>query len=295
MTDSPSHVQQKRSAPLRPEHATKQRDRVHRVLPVTRSALAVELTRFAERLAGESRSMLLRAAGTRPKIDIKPDASFVTETDRAIETRLRDLIEQTYPDHGILGEEYGSRDLDAEFVWVIDPIDGTAPFIAGIPVYGTLIGLAYGGAPWIGVIDHPATGDRWVGVSGDFSRHNGTVIRTQRCANLDTAFLTNSNPDFFSQHEYRAFARLRQAVRYTQYGGSCFAYGVLASGRTDLAVDGGLNPFDVFAPAAVIAGAGGIVTDWSGGELDLTKSGTIIAAGDESLHAQALLVLSAEY
>ena len=155
----------------------------------TKSALAVELTRFAERLAGESRSMLLGAAGKRPKIDIKPDASFVTETDRAIETRLRDLIEQTYPDHGILGEEYGSRDLDAEFVWVLDPIDGTAPFIAGIPVYGTLIGLAYGGAPWIGVIDHPATDDRWVGVSGDISRHNGTVIRTQHCTNLDIAIL----------------------------------------------------------------------------------------------------------
>ncbi|MGI9465074.1 MAG: inositol monophosphatase family protein [Aestuariivirgaceae bacterium] len=254
--------------------------------------MAVELTGFAEGLADQSRAMLLDTVGKRPEVDIKADASFVTETDRAIETRLREVIEQAYPDHGVLGEEHGSRDLDAEFVWVLDPIDGTAPFIAGIPVYGTLIGIARGGRPWVGVIDHPATDDRWVGVSDSFARHNGTAIDTMRGTSLADAFMTNSNPDFFNEDELRAFTRLRQAVRYTQYGGSCFAYGVLASGRTDLAVDGGLDPFDIFAPAAVIAGAGGVVTDWSGHEIDLTWQGRVIAAGDQNLHAQALPLLA---
>ena len=255
-------------------------------------ALTTELTQFAERLADESGPMLMHAAQEPPVVDLKADDSYVTETDRAIETRLREMIEETYPDHGILGEELGSRDLDAEFVWVLDPIDGTAPFIAGIPVYGTLIGLARRGTPWIGVIDQPASRDRWVGVAGEFARRNGTAVHTKRGTGMADALMTNSNPDFFDAEESKAFVRLRQSVRYTQYGGSCFAYGVMASGRTDLAVDGGLDPFDIFAPAAVIAGAGGIITDWAGQEFTLDWRGRVLAAGDPELHAQALALLA---
>jgi histidinol phosphatase-like enzyme (inositol monophosphatase family) len=258
--------------------------------------LVDELSRFAEKLADESRSMLLRAACKPPEVTLKADASYVTTTDRAIEARLRELIEASYPQHGILGEEHGSRDLDAEIVWVLDPIDGTAPFIAGIPVYGTLIGVARKGRPWIGVIDHPATDDRWVGVVEKGSYHNGKSISTRSGTSMGDAFMTNSNPDFF-QHddEYSRFNKLRKSVRYIQYGGSCFAYGVLASGKTDLAVDGGLDPYDIFAPAAVIAGAGGIVTDWSGLTLDLAWRGCVIAAGNPELHAQALLLLETNH
>jgi len=254
---------------------------------------AQELTRFAERLADESRAMLLQAAGRRPAIDIKADGSYVTDIDHAIEARLRELIEATYPRHGIYGEEYGSRDLDAEFVWVIDPIDGTAPFIAGIPVYGTLIAVAKNGAPWIGVIDHPATDDRWVGEADVCACHNGAKVSTKRGTQMHDAILTNSNPDFFkSDEEYQAFTRVRQVVHYTQYGGSCYAYGTLASGRTDLAIDGGLDPFDIYACAAVVSGAGGVVTDWVGHEFTLTWQGRVIAAGDPQLHEKALKLLA---
>lgn len=252
---------------------------------------STRLVRFAERLADESRALLRPAAADTPVVDLKADQSYVTETDRAIETRLREIIDAEFPDHGILGEEHGSRDLDAEFVWVLDPIDGTAPFIAGIPVYGTLIGLARCGRPWLGVIDHPATSDRWVGVSGEWATLNGAAVRTRRCPDLAPALMTNSNPDFFNGAERRAFEALRTRVRYTQYGGSCYAYGVLASGRTDLAADGGLDPFDIFAPAAVIEGAGGRITDWSGQRFTLGWAGRVLAAGDPDLHAQALAVL----
>lgn len=249
------------------------------------------LVRFAERLADESRAILARAAGDVPVIDLKDDQSYVTETDRRIEARLREIIDAEYPDHGILGEEHGARDLDAEYVWVLDPIDGTAPFIAGIPVYGTLIGLARRGSPWLGVIDHPATSDRWVGVSGEWATLNGTPVRTRQCAEFEPALMTNSNPDFFSPAERAAFDALRARVRYTQYGGSCYAYGVLASGRTDLGVDGGLDTFDIFAPAAVIEGAGGTITDWSGQRFTLDWQGLVLAAGDPGLHARALELL----
>lgn len=253
-----------------------------------------QMVRFAERLADESRTILNEVAGEMPEVDLKADQSYVTETDRRIEARLREIIDAEHPEHGILGEELGSRDLDAEFVWVLDPIDGTAPFVAGIPVYGTLIGLARAGRPWLGVIDHPATSDRWVGVSGDWASFNGRPVRTRACAEFEPALMTNSNPDYFAPAERAAFDGLRARVRYTQYGGSCYAYGILASGRSDLAVDGGLDPFDIFAPAAVIEGAGGAITDWSGRRFTLDWHGLVIAAGDPGLHSRALAVLQSE-
>ena len=203
------------------------------------------------------------------------------------------MIDNEFPDHGVLGEELGSRNLDAEYVWVLDPIDGTAAFVAGIPVFGTLIGVARRGRPWIGVIDHPATAERWVGVAGERATLNGKPIRTRACSDLAPALMTNSNPDFLQPAQRATFDALRAQVRYTQYGGSCYAYGLLASGRTDLAIDGGLDPVDIFAPIAVIEGAGGVVTDWSGAGITLDWRGLVLAAGDPGLHAQALSVLRA--
>ena len=257
-------------------------------------AFTAEVVRFAQRLADESRRLFADAATTAPRADLKADQSFVTELDLAIEARLRELIEQARPDHGVMGEEYGSRDLDAEVVWILDPVDGTAPFIAGIPVYGTLIGVSRFGRPWIGVLDYPATGDRWVGVHGAFAVRNGTAISTRRCADLTAALTTCSNPDFFEPGEYEALTRVRNQVQYTLYGASSFAYGLLASGRTDLAVDSGLKPYDVFAPAAVIGGAGGIMTEWSGAGLTLDSQGQIVAAGDPDLHTIALKLLNCD-
>ena len=258
----------------------------------TRRADIDALVAFSERLADEARA-ILREAGSAPReIAYKADESPVTELDRRIEARLRELIDARYPEHGILGEEHGSRDLDAELVWVLDPIDGTAPFIAGIPVYGTLVGLARRGRPYIGVIDHPASDDRWVGVAGAFARHNGRDVNTRRCDRLEDAFATNSNPDYFDADERRAFDALRSRVRYVQYGGSCYAYAMLASGRTDIALDAKFDPVDVFAPAAVIEGAGGVVSDWAGKSIDLDWRGRILAAGCTRLHAEALAVLS---
>ncbi len=251
-----------------------------------------ELIAFAECLADEARTIMRQSDASPSDIQYKADASPVTDLDRRIEARMRALIDDRYPHHGVLGEEHGSRDLDAELVWVLDPIDGTAPFIAGIPVYGTLIGLARRGRPFIGVIDHPATDDRWVGLAGSFARRNGTAVHTRRCERLADAFVTNSNPDFLSPGEMSAFTALKSRVRYVQYGGSCYAYAMLASGRTDIGLDANFDPFDVFAPAAVIEGAGGIVSDWSGKSIDLEWQGRILAAGCTQMHEQAMSILA---
>ena len=241
-----------------------------------------EFLSFAETLADASRSMLLKAAKTPPEVTIKADASYVTTTDKAVEQKLREMIIAQYPDHGIFGEEFENVNTDAEFVWVLDPIDGTAAFVAGIPVYGTLIALAWKGKPYIGVIDHPATSDRWTGVSYTSAFHNGKPVTTRACHSLASAYVTCSNSDFMSPDQLSRFTTVRKQVAYVQYGGSCFAYGTLASGRSDLAIDAGLDPFDIYACAAIIQGAGGIVTDWEGSELTFDMNGTVLAAGDKS-------------
>ena len=248
---------------------------------------------FAERLADSAREMLRAAAAAAeaPRVDLKEDASFVTATDRAVEARLREMIADAFPDHGIMGEEHGSDALGADHVWVLDPIDGTAAWVAGIPVYGTLIGLAEGGRPQLGVIELPATGERLTGIAGVGAWWNRAPIRCRAGTALGDAYMTSSNPRFIPTADRAAFERLDAAVRFTQYGGSCYAYGCLARGRTDLAVDAGFDAYDLFAPAAIIAGAGGVISDWEGADLDLGWNGRVIAAGDKALHAEALRLL----
>lgn len=253
-----------------------------------------DLIGFAEKLADCSRALLLPASKLDRAVQIKSDASLVTETDLLIETRMREMIDATYPHHGVLGEEHGTRDLDAEYVWVLDPIDGTSAFVAGIPVYGTLIGLARNGRPFLGVIDHPATDERWVGISGQMARMNGKDVRVRACDGVSRAFLTNSNPDFLTEDEAERFNAVKQKAICTQYGGSCYSYAMLATGRTDLAIDSGLDPFDIYAPAAIIEGAGGHVSDWTGAPLSLDWHGQVIAGGDEKCLAEARSLLCGE-
>jgi len=262
-------------------------------------AIAREFLSFATELADEGRAIIEASLGSAPNVDLKADASFVTATDRAVEKHLRERIEAAYPSHGILGEEYGRTNVDREFVWVLDPIDGTAAFVAGIPVYGILIAVAQAGKPWLGVIDFPATGERLQGVSGQWARHygkgtspEGMPIHCRSCDTLTTAYLTSSNPRFLNPQEKIAFERLDSQVAFTQYGGSCYAYGCLARGRTDLAVDGSFDAYDLFACAAIIEGAGGMVTDWQGQRLSLAWHGGVLASGDKRMHKQALALLS---
>ena len=249
-------------------------------------------TRFAERLADASREILRSASARKPRAEVKDDSSPVTAVDRAVEDRLRDMIAQEYPDHGIVGEERGVARPESDHVWVLDPIDGTLAFLAGIPVFGTLIALVRGGVPAIGIIDLPATGERWVGCAGRPTTHNGVAVRTHACDDLSTALLSTSNPDFYGAAEFEAFERLKSAVRWTVYGGSCLAYAQIAAGRIDLGIDAGLDPVDYCALVPVIRGAGGAITDWQGRALNLHSGSRVLAAGDPRAHAWALEILA---
>jgi histidinol phosphatase-like enzyme (inositol monophosphatase family) len=225
-------------------------------------------------------------------LEIKDDGSPVTSVDKAAEMSIRNIIAELHPDHGIIGEEYAAHAADSEFVWVIDPIDGTLPFLAGFPVFGTLIALLHNGAPVLGVIDMPMTRERWMGGSNLPSTYNGKPVRTRACENLASALMSTSNPDFYDTASVPALKRMQQATRLSVYGGSCMAYGQIASGRIDVGIDVQFEVFDYLALVPVIAGAGGITTDWNGDPLDIKSGDQFIAAGDERTHAEALKVLN---
>jgi histidinol phosphatase-like enzyme (inositol monophosphatase family) len=251
-----------------------------------------ELRGFCERLADASGSLIRDAGRGAVRSHAKDDGSPVTAIDRAVEDRLREMIAASYPDHGIVGEERGAVAPDRDFVWVLDPIDGTLPFLAGIPVYGTLIALLRHKVPVLGVIDMPATGERWVGWEGLPTTRNGAPVRVRQCETLSAALLSTSNPDFYGEADFATLQRLKAEVRWTVYGGSCMAYAQIASGRIDIGIDVAFDPFDYLALVPVVEGAGGVITDWVGQRLTLDSGDRFIAAGDARIHARALEVLS---
>jgi inositol-phosphate phosphatase/L-galactose 1-phosphate phosphatase/histidinol-phosphatase len=250
-----------------------------------------EFVGFAETLADASRAMLIEAARQSYTGDMKSDGSPVTKVDQAVEARLREMIIDAHPGHGIVGEEHGESNPDSEFVWALDPIDGTLPFLAGIPVYGTLIALLRGGVPVIGVIDMPATAERWVGATGSPTMRNGEPAQVRSCEDLSQAMLSTSNIDYYDNNDRPALERLKEATRLTVYGGSCMAYAQIASGRIDVGIDVAFDVFDYLALVPVIEGAGGIATDWQGQPLTQMSGDRLIAAGDARVHAAALLFL----
>jgi len=225
--------------------------------------------------------------------EIKGDGSPVTSVDQAAETRIREIITELHPDHGISGEEFDDFEPDREFVWIIDPIDGTLPFLAGFPVFGTLIALLQNGNPILGTIDFPMTRDRWIGGADRPTTYNGSTVRTRPCDDLSKAMLSTSNPDFYDDNTRPAFEAIKQASQLNIYGGSCMAYAQIASGRIDVGMDVKFDIHDYLPLVPVIMGAGGVITDWEGNPLDQNSGDKLVAAGDVRVHEQALKLIQA--
>jgi len=249
-------------------------------------------TTLAAQLADAARPEIMSRFRTGIRADVKADCSPVTEADRASERVMRALINKTFPDHGILGEEYGSENIDAEYVWVLDPIDGTNSFVTGKPLFGTLIALCQNKIPVVGIIDAPGVKERWIGAKGQPTTLNGQPVTTRPCAELSTSWLYATTPAMFKGDNAEAFARLSEAAWRTVYGGDCYAYGLLASGHVDLVCEASLGTYDFCALSPVIEGAGGIITDWYGKSLSMDSDGRVLAAGDKTLHTLALRALN---
>ncbi|RIA56242.1 histidinol-phosphatase [Dichotomicrobium thermohalophilum] len=267
-------------------------------MPPTSAAQTTEFAAFAHALADASRAViapLFRRATANDKSGGGP-FDPVTEADRGAERKLRELIGAAYPDHGIVGEEYGAHNPDAAHCWVIDPIDGTRAFIAGLPVWGTLIGLMAEGRPLIGLMDQPFTRERfWSDGAGAFYRlGDGPTERmsTRGCARLENAVLACTTPEMFRTNEEQAgFAAMQARARLTRFGGDCYNYCMLAMGLIDVVVEAQLKSFDIVALTPIIEAAGGRVSTWEGGAP--AEGGRIVAAANPALHAAALEVLQA--
>ena len=216
-------------------------------------------------------------------MEAKADLSPVTEADRAAEATMRAILAEERPDDGVIGEEYGREREDAERVWVLDPIDGTRSFVAGRPIFGTLIALIDRQKPVLGVINQPISRERWVGTIGQPTTLNGAPVRTRPCEAIGQAHLATTGPGYFTPESWAAFERVRVAARDTLWGGDCYNYGLLAAGHLDLVVEDGLKLYDFAALVPIVEGAGGVMRDWSGRPLDIYSNGQVIAAGDARL------------
>jgi inositol-phosphate phosphatase / L-galactose 1-phosphate phosphatase / histidinol-phosphatase len=239
-------------------------------------------------LAGAAIRPYFRTALT---VDDKTDLSPVTAADRAAEQAMRRLIGARFPAHGIIGEEFGREREDAEFVWVLDPIDGTKSFISGVPLFGTLIALAHHGKPILGIIDQPISRERWVGAKGQPTTHNGHMIRSRACAGIGAATVFATSPDMFKGADVAAFSRIARAAKLVRYGADCYAYGLVALGFVDVVIEASLKPYDFSAMLPIVEGAGGIATDWQGVPLGLESDGRVLIAGDKRTHGEALDLL----
>jgi histidinol phosphatase-like enzyme (inositol monophosphatase family) len=221
----------------------------------------------------------------------------VTAADHAAEAAIREILATERPGDGILGEEQEPTEGSSGLTWVIDPVDGTRSFIAGLPTWGTLIALDDGATGRIGIVDQPHIGERFVGVKGTARRrawlsHRGETraIACRPCPGLAEATLFTTTPGMFSPHELEGYRAVEDEVRLARYGVDCYAYALVALGHVDLVIESSLAAYDIAAPAALIQAAGGIVTDWRGG--DCRWGGQTLAAGDPAVHAAALAILS---
>ncbi len=256
---------------------------------------AIDFTSFLDRLAAASGDTILPFFRTALAVENKKTSGFdpVTAADRAAENAMRVLIRTHFPSHGIIGEEYGSERADAEYVWVLDPIDGTKSFIAGMLAWGTLIGLMRFGEPVYGSMHQPFTREHFIG-DGGAARYRGPGgdrdLHVRACESISDAVMFTTSPLLMNDTDRVFFRKVENKVRLSRYGGDCYAYCMLAAGQIDLIIETELKPHDVVALIPIIAGAGGVITTWENEPAQ--RGGRIVAAGDKRVHAAALQMLN---
>jgi myo-inositol-1(or 4)-monophosphatase len=253
---------------------------------------------FAMRVAQKAGEAIL--PHFRERIDVADKGGLggydpVTVADRDAEATIRAEIASAYPSHGLRGEEHGWRRGTSNLTWVIDPIDGTRSFILGQLHWATLIALHDGEQPLVGVVHQPYVGETFSAIAAGEARwqrgDQSRPLRTRSCARLEDAVLACTTPDMFlTDRTQAAFARVRDRVRFTRYGGDCYAYCMLAMGLIDVVVESSLEAYDIQALIPIVEAAGGVLTGWSGGACD--EGGDVVACGDPSLHPRVLAALS---
>lgn len=247
-----------------------------------------EYVTFALHLAQLARACL-HSIDQSVDLEIKEDASPVTDRDRAIELRLRQEIVKSWPSHGVVGEEFGATGDDRDWVWILDPIDGTRQFVAGLPNFGTLIALAWCGQPVIGVVTHPWIDLTCLGVVNQRTTINGCPVSCDPVTDLSQSIVCLSDPDAYDDATLQGFQSVREQSHFNVYDGGCIGYTALAQGRVHVALNGpNLECFDIAALVPIVQGAGGCISDWEGRPVDSTSRGAIVATSSWGLHEQVL-------
>ena len=222
-------------------------------------------------------------------VETKSDQTPVTIADRGAEQLMRTRIAKRFPDHGIIGEEFGSERADAEFVWMLDPVDGTKSFITGVPLWGTLIALLHHGQPLLGCINQPVLDQLMIG-DGKTTLLNGSVVRCRPTKRIEDATLLTSDPLNPGKHQNAAgYDALQGRARLVRTWGDCYGYFLVANGWADICVDPIMNPWDIAALVPIIRGAGGVITDWQGGAPFPAQS--TVAAATPELHEAVIAAL----
>ena len=248
-----------------------------------------EFTDFIYTLAEKSGEVIRPYFGKADlAVELKEDQTLVTQADRQAEAVMRDLIRKRYPQHGILGEEFGLENLSAEFVWSLDPIDGTLSFARGCPLFGTLIGLLHGGAPILGAINHPVLNQLCIGNNTE-TTINGRTVRLREVHHLSEAMLLTTDLASVDNHRRKGFEELLRRIRLYRTWGDCYGYLLVASGGADIMLDPMMNPWDILPLIPVIQGANGVITTWSG--TDASQGNSCVAA-NKTLHPQVLQILN---
>ncbi len=240
-----------------------------------------EFIALANSLADEAGEIIRKYYRTPFDVESKDDDSPVTIADRAVEKRLREIIEASRPEDGILGEEFGVKESQNGLTWVLDPIDGTTSFIIGRPTFGTLIALWEGDKPLLGIIDQAISGERWVGAEGR-TTFNGNQVKIRSCPDLAQACVGSTCPEMFQNYP-RLLESLENKTKMMAWGGDCYMYGLIASGFMDLCVESLMSPYDYLAHVPIVEGAGGKICDWDGKPLTLKSGDRVVALGDPAL------------
>jgi inositol-phosphate phosphatase/L-galactose 1-phosphate phosphatase/histidinol-phosphatase len=259
--------------------------------------LTKEIIDFANHLADLS-GEVIRKYYRKPNDEItKDDDSPVTKADRGAEEVIRAAIEKKFPNHGIIGEEFGVKEAKSEFTWVLDPIDGTSSFIIGRPIFGTLIALTSNQKSLLGIMDQPITGERWVGIAGEGSFLNGKKISVRSCNSLANAVMCSSSSFYFQNEDEEILKKISSKTKYQKlggiiYGGDCYSYATLASGFVDIVLDPGLKIYDYAATMPIVQAAGGIITNWQGNDPKLESGVKLIACGDKRIHEEIMRIIN---
>jgi inositol-phosphate phosphatase/L-galactose 1-phosphate phosphatase/histidinol-phosphatase len=259
--------------------------------------LTAEIINFANELADISAEIARKYFRKFNGETAKEDDSPVTKADCEIEKIIRQKIIKKFPTHGIIGEEFGNFQTDADFVWILDPIDGTSSFIVGRPIFGTLIALTFRGQSILGIMNQPITLERWIGIENQGTWLNGKKISTRNCKELSDAVICSSSPFYFQDGDEEILKRISAAAKYQKiggiiYGGDCYSYACLAAGFVDVVIDPGLKVYDYAALLPIIKNAGGVFSDWLGADLKLQSGVKLVASGNPKLHEEVLEILN---